>query len=97
MEWLFPMPILCSFTSSGRLARSGPLFGALRGPWGAPDPFRLLRWHQQPLDGGAKGPSSAPASIRRAAGRRGSNHDGATRSPGLRPCRAAGRIIPLRF
>ena len=55
MELLFPMPIVCSFTSSGRLARSGPLFGALRGPSGALDPFRLLRWRQQPLDGGGKG------------------------------------------
>ncbi len=54
MEGLFSMLIVCSFTSSGRLARSGPLFGALRGPWGALDPFRLLRWRQQPLEGGVK-------------------------------------------
>jgi hypothetical protein len=55
MQLFFPLPIICSFTSSGRLARSGPLFGAPRGSWDALDPLRWLRWRQQPLDGGAKG------------------------------------------
>jgi hypothetical protein len=55
MELFFAVPMVYSFTSTGRLARSGPWSGALRGPWGVPDPFRLLRWRQEPLDGGVNG------------------------------------------
>jgi hypothetical protein len=57
MKLPFPMFVVCSFTFSGRLARSGPWSGALRGPWSALDASSgLLRWRRQPLDQGGKSP-----------------------------------------
>jgi hypothetical protein len=56
MKLPFPMFVVCSFTFGGRLTRSGPWSGALRGPRSALDALGLLRWRRQPLDQGANGP-----------------------------------------